>query len=90
MSKIGQPATSSFIPPSVDSLILDYQSPNASPGFYPNEDPDSGGVGECPVLCAVYCVSRGLIQLCGVCIEQFLSESTVVNAESLCRAVLLS
>lgn len=43
----GQPALSSFIPPSVDSLILDYQSPNAQPGFYPNEIPNSGGVGGC-------------------------------------------
>ena len=42
----GQPAVSSFIPPSVDSIILDYQSPNAQPGFYPNEDPNDGGIGE--------------------------------------------
>ena len=41
----GQPALSSFIPPSVDSLILDYQSPNANPGFYPNEANSSGGIG---------------------------------------------
>ena len=39
------PATSSFIPPSVDSLILDYQSPNAAAGFYPGEDNSTGGVG---------------------------------------------
>ena len=42
----GQPAITTFIPPSVDSIILDYQSPNAQPGYYPNEDPNSGGVGE--------------------------------------------
>ncbi len=47
----GQPATTSFIPPSVDSIILDYQSPNAQPGFYPNEDPNSGGIGERPLTC---------------------------------------
>ena len=44
--RAGQPAITSFIPPSVDSIILDYQSPNAQAGFYPNEDPNSGGVGE--------------------------------------------
>jgi len=43
----GQPALSSFIPPSVDSIILDYQSPNAQPGFYPGEDPNDGGIGVC-------------------------------------------
>lgn len=42
----GQPAVSSFIPPSVDSIILDYQSPNTQPGFYPNEDSSDGGIGE--------------------------------------------
>ena len=47
----GQPAITSFIPPSVDSIILDYQSPNAQAGFYPNEDPNSGGVGARPSPC---------------------------------------
>ena len=47
-NRAGQPAITSFIPPSVDSIILDYQSPSAQPGFYPNEDPNSGGVGERP------------------------------------------
>ena len=46
LADAGQPAVSSFIPPSVDSIILDYQSPNAQPGFYPNEDPNDGGIGE--------------------------------------------
>ncbi len=46
LTYVGQPALSSFIPPSVDSIILDYQSPNAQPGFYPNEDPSDGGIGE--------------------------------------------
>ena len=35
----GKPATSTFIPPLVDSLLLDYQSPRAKLGFYPNEVP---------------------------------------------------
>lgn len=35
----GKPATSTFIPPLVDSLLLDYQSPQAQLGFYPNEVP---------------------------------------------------
>ncbi|KAK9918033.1 hypothetical protein WJX75_000696 [Coccomyxa subellipsoidea] len=33
-----QPARSSLIPPSSESLILDYQSPRAMPGYYPGED----------------------------------------------------
>ena len=35
----GKPATSTFIPPLVDSLLLDYQSPRAQLGFYPSEVP---------------------------------------------------
>ena len=31
----------------MDSIILDYQSSNAQPGFYPSEDPNDGGVGKC-------------------------------------------
>lgn len=34
----GQPARASYIPPAMDSLILDYQSPRAMPGFYPSEE----------------------------------------------------
>ena len=35
----GKPATSTFIPPLTDSLLLDYQSPRAQLGYYPNELP---------------------------------------------------
>ncbi len=34
-----------MIPPSIDSLILDYQSPNALPGYYPNEQSITGNQG---------------------------------------------
>ena len=41
----GLPAGATLIPPSIDSLILDYQSPNAAPGYYPNEQSLSGNLG---------------------------------------------
>ena len=34
----GKPALATLIPPCNESLILDYQSPDAQPGFYPNEE----------------------------------------------------
>ena len=34
----GKPALTTLIPPCNESLILDYQSPNAKPGFYANEE----------------------------------------------------
>ena len=40
-SSAGKPALSTFIPPHVDSLLLDYQSPRAALGYYPNEVPAS-------------------------------------------------
>ena len=70
----GQPAVSSFIPPSVDSIILDYQSPNAQPGFYPNEDPNDGGIGEVLVSAVQAIPSRlmeaGWKKCAGVCMSQ--------------------
>lgn len=45
MHAAGLPALTSFIPPSIDSLILDYQSPNAAPGYYPNEQSLAGNLG---------------------------------------------
>lgn len=39
----GEPERASLIPPSIDSLIVDYQSPLALPGHYPNEDGPSVG-----------------------------------------------
>ena len=39
MCSAGLPAQSSHIPPAIESLILDYQSINAQPGYYPNEVP---------------------------------------------------
>lgn len=53
----GLPATTSMIPPSIDSLILDYQSPNALPGYYPNEQSltgNQGGIGRAILPSTLY------------------------------------
>ena len=63
----GLPAKISIIPPVMDSIILDYQSPNAPPGFYPNElnlTGPEGGIGEAPATSALWDSLNASIQIC--------------------------